>query len=198
MGLELNNCQATIKGTKTCGKLHVDSNALEFRGDGVRWSVKVGSGTTAQIADGQLTVRRGSKVASFLIGDKAGKWQDKILHPPTRMTKLAAKPGMKFLLRGDFDDRFVDELAGAGLVATRMPSKCEIAFVLLLAPADLKRFAKAIDSVAVGTHVWAVWPKGKELIQQGQVIGCAREKGLGPGKGIAFDETHSAMRFTKK
>lgn len=198
MGLELKQCKAVIKAVKATGKLHVDSKQIEFRAKDVRWSVQVGKGTSAKVDGNKLVVRRGSKTATFDVGAKAEKWADKVVNPPTRATKLGLKSGSKVLLRGGLEDSFAQELSAHGLVSVKSVKTCDIAFVKLNKAADFKVFDSVASSCATGVHIWAIWPKGIEAVGQGQVIGRAREHGMGPGKKISFDETCTAMRFTKK
>ena len=198
MGLELKSCHAEIKGTTYTGKLHVDATSFEFRSAELNWTVPVGKGTHANAIDGKLSVRRGSKSASFAIGDAAEKWVSKILNPPTLGKKLGLKPGLKYLILGGNDDVLTREVNNIPLNKTSRLEASNIVFVFLNATSDLKRFQKALDGVAAGTHIWAIWPKGVESIRQRDVIGIAKENGIGPGKGISFDVARSAMRFTKK
>lgn len=198
MGLELKKCHATIKDVDLTGTLHVDSKELKFRNKGVLWSVKVGKGTKAKASGGILTVSRGSKSATFSIGGKAEKWAGKILNPPTRSTKLGLKSGQRYLIKGNFDSTFIEEVDACGLVVVRSAKSCDIAFVLMNLSAELKTLETIATSSSPGTHIWAVWPKGVDSICQSQVISSARKFGMGPGKGISFDDVYSAMRFTKK
>ncbi|MEL6108983.1 MAG: hypothetical protein AAFU85_23490 [Planctomycetota bacterium] len=198
MGLELKNCSAVIKNAEHEGHLHVDSKELLFRSPDLKWSVKVGQGTQAKSIGGDLVVRRGSKSATFRVGANADKWIDKILHPPSRGKKLGLKAGTRYWISGDFESTFSEELSGHGLEKARSAKSCDIAFVLMHLQAELKAFDKIVKAAESGTHLWAVYPKGKDGVGQSEVIARAREHGMGPGKGIAFDETYSAMRFTKK
>ena len=198
MGLELKNCRATIKGASITGKLHVDSNQLEFRGGEIEWKLPVGKGTRAKVADGNLTVSRGTKSAIFAIGANAGKWAEKVRNPPSRVTKLGIKAEQRFFLKGKFDAPFPAEVQDAGLRQTRTIKSCDVAFVMLKAKSDLKSLDAVLKSSVAGVHTWAVWPKGVESIKQSDVMATAKAHGMGPGKGISFDDVHSAMRFTKK
>lgn len=198
MGLELNKCRALIKGETSTGKLYLDSKELLFRSGDVRWAVQVGKGTSAKASKGELIVRRGSKTATFAIGAKADKWAEKILNPPSRGTKLGLKPGLRYVLRGGFDKSFESELHSHKLVAASGPKSCDIAFVLMRKSADLSAFDKIAKACDAGVHIWSVWPKGIDEITRSQVIQRGRKHGMGPGKGISFDEICSAMRFTRK
>ena len=93
---------------------------------------------------------------------------------------------------------FKQELADHGLSPSRSSKSCDIAFVLMHETSDLKSFDKFAHSCAAGTHIWAVYPKGKDGVGQTEVMSRAKGHGMGPGKGIAFDDVYSAMRFTKK
>ncbi len=198
MGLEKKNCSAIFKDGSSKGTLYLDSNHLTFRNKEVRWETKIGKGTSAKVESGNLTVRRGSKTATFMIGSAAEKWATKIVNPPSRATKLGLKPDQRFLLKGEFSKQFEKELSDHGLTCGRGPKSCEIAFVILDSANELKLFQKLARDCTVGVHIWALWPKGIKNFGQSDVMGVARELGMGPGKKIAFDEKYSAMRFTKK
>ena len=198
MGLEAKDCVAVIKETESTGHLHVDSKELSFRSSELKWSVEVGKGTSAKADDGDLVVRRGSKSATFRVGANAAKWVDKVLHPPSRGKKLGLKPGLRYWISGDFEAAFTDELTEHELESARSAKSCEIAFILMRTTSELKAFDKIAKACAVGTHLWAVYPKGKAGVGQTEVIRNAKTHGMGPGKGIAFDDVYSAMRFTKK
>ena len=198
MGLEIPKCKATIRGESLSGRLHVDSKQLTFQAKGFQWATPVGKGTSAKVVKNDLIVRRGSKSATFHIGRRADAWADKILNPPSRGKKLGLKPGLKYYLLGDFDQSFLDELHFHDLQAARTPRTCDIAFVLMHSTENLLFIDKVAKSCSAGTHIWGIWPKGIQAIRQSEVIARARAFGMGPGKGISFDDTCSAMRFTKK
>ena len=198
MGLELKDCSAEIKGEFYHGRLHVDSKNLEFKNSELSWAVPVGKGTRVKIEGTQLTVSRGRKSAIFSIEEKLEKWADKILHPPTLGTKLGLKTGLRYWVRGELDPGLSEELDQVGLEPAKGPKSCELVFVFLNSQPDLKKLDAALKSVKTKTHVWAIWPKGTKEIPQSAVIAEARKHGIGPGKGIAFDDVRSAMRFTKK
>ncbi len=198
MGLELQQCEASIEGENWLGKFYLDSTELLFRSSELRWAVKIGKGTSAKATEGVLMVRRGSKSATFSVGAKAEKWAEKIRNPPTRATKLGLKPQMKVVLRGRFDSDFRNELHENGLVVTRSLKSCDIAFIFASKTSELKALGQVFASCKVGVHVWTVWPKGGDSISQSQVIESGSRQGAGPGKKIAFDSNHTAMRFTKK
>ena len=112
--------------------------------------------------------------------------------------KIGVEDGFAFWVRGELDSGLSGELDHAGLEPAKGPKSCELAFVFLNSQPDLKKLDAALKSVKPKTHVWAIWPKGTKEIPQSAVIAEARKHGIGPGKGIAFDDVRSAMRFTKK
>jgi len=198
MGLELSQCRAVIKGESVTGKLHLDSKELAFRGGDLKWSIKIGKGTSAKVAGEKLTVKRGAKSATFNIGVKADKWAKKVLNPPSRGTKLGLKADMRFLIKGDFEKSFETELLNHGLVAGRGPKSCDVAFIRVRSAKELKTLDKLAVGCAKGVHLWVIWPKGDKEFGQSDVIARGRDLGMGPGKKVSFDETHTAMRFSCK
>ncbi|MEM0925509.1 MAG: hypothetical protein AAGJ83_05685 [Planctomycetota bacterium] len=197
MGLEQKSCCATIKGVEWVGTLHLDSKVLEFRCSGCVWNVPLGTGTRARNEAGMLVVSRGPKKASFQLKAKTDHWVKKILHPPTRPEKLGVKSGQSYVLVGG-TPAFAKELRAAGLRETEHVSSADLVFMFLPSKAELKRFDDHYQRSKTATHFWIVWPKGVEAIRQADVIANAKELGMGPGKVMSFDDSLTAMRFTKR
>ena len=61
--------------------------------------------------------------------------------------------------------------------------------------ADLAEVGDVLSSLAKSGALWIVYPKGKQEIQQGQVIEAGRAAGLVDVKVVKFSETHTALKF---
>ena len=180
------------------GRLFLDSRALSFRSKELKWSVDLGPKVQADVARGQLTVREGRKKIIFEIGEKAQRWADKILNPPSRMTKLGVKAEQKCWLSKGFNKEFRDELKQQGASITRQPDACDLAFCFIADRTRLDQLEEVVNQLSVGTNVWVVWPKGVTGISRSEVMEEARSLGMGPSKTASFDDEHSSMRYAVK
>lgn len=198
MGLET-KCQARIGGEDwVAGKLHVDSVAISFAARGVKWSANLDGKLKAKTNEGQLVVGSGKSSATFALGDAAEKWLDKVLHPPSRLDKLAIKPDQTCFLSAGLDKDFLDELANSGTETTKSIAKATIAIVLIESAADLTKASRTVSSAQPKTQFWFLWPKGVSEVTQADVMAMAAEAGMGPSKACSFSDRLSAMRFLKK
>ena len=198
MGLET-KCLARLgKQDALPGRLHLDSQEISFSGGGVRWKAPL-SPAPALRADGDwLVIGRGQRAASFQLGPALDRWREKILHPPTRLTKLGLKPEQACWLSGTFDNQFLEELAEVPMKVVRSAAKCDVAFLCVETSKDLGKLDRAYAAAATGVCFWVIWPKGQTAITRNQVIARAGALGMGPGKICAFDAQRTAMRFMKK
>src|ERR1700750_2515152 len=108
MGQEL-KCDARWCGRSLSGKAYLETDFVLFRGEE---RVRVGFSEMVELsADaGVLRVVSSAGGLGLGIGKAAEKWRDKILHPPTRISKLGVKEGMRVRLVGSFEPEFVAEL----------------------------------------------------------------------------------------
>lgn len=197
MGLEATT--VARKGRKRFeGKLHLDSKSLTFRSPDLRWAAELGESISAESKNDLLIVKQGDEKVTFEIGEKAPKWVEKILNPPTRVTKLGIKPEHRFWLSKGFPRSFAEELKSTGAKATRQMEKCDIAFWRVTEREALIEFAALASRLPEKVNIWIVWPKGSKAIGQTDVMKKTRSLGFGPSKTAAFDDDHSSMRFAKK
>lgn len=198
MGLEA-ACRGVIDGKAHSGRLHVDSKEIAFSSPGVKWKHPVGAGTKARVTGGRLEVGSGKKLASFELGDDAGKWLEKVLHPPSRLKKLGVKPGQMVFLKGAFPGGFVDELVAGGAGLARTVAACTLALALVKSTRELAAVDGMIERLSPGASIWIVWPKGTgRPVSQSGVMELFARHAMGPGKTCAFDDELSALRFTRK
>lgn len=197
MGLEA-TVKATHKTLEAIGKLHVDSTTLGFTSKELKWSVTLSPAITASAKAGILTVKNGRDKATFEIGESAERWVDKILNPPSRMTKLGVKANMKYWAEGGFDTDFFNELEQQSAVAVRDTEQCDIGFWRVENKRQLSKLEGIKNKLKPKVNIWIVWPKGSSTITQGDVMSATAELGMGPSKTAAFDANHSSMRFATR
>ena len=137
--------------------------------------------------DGQMHVHHSAGVAVFHLGEDAGKWAEKFLHPPSRLDKLGIKPGLKVALTGRHEPGFREELEKAG--ASIVKSGAELRFLAAENREDLKKLSGPL---------WVIYPKGVKQITEMDVLGAGRAAGLVDTKIAAFSKTHSALRFNPR
>jgi hypothetical protein len=81
------------------GKALLETSELLFRGN-FRLKIPFSTIKSAKAVDGELRLQTADGLAIFHLGEVAGKWCDKILHPKSRIEKLGVKPDAKVCLLG--------------------------------------------------------------------------------------------------
>src|SRR5205807_9930433 len=123
----------------------------------------------------------------------AEKWADKILHPPTRASKLGIKTGLTVRVSGEFADDFVAELKALEKCAPR--AKADLVFLVAPDRKALAEIAKLSTALQPAGALWVVYPKGVAEIREVEVIEAGRTAGLKDVKVASFSPTHTALKF---
>src|SRR5258708_4935592 len=113
MGTET-NCKARFDQRVSAGHAMLETDYVLFRGD---FRVKIPFQAMRQVrADGAwLKIEAPEGILELDLGAAAAaKWEQKILHPPSRLDKLGVKAGHKVAILGVSDKAFVGEVAGGG------------------------------------------------------------------------------------
>src|SRR5437762_10059539 len=92
-------CTLRVGEQTSSGEAVLEQHNLIFRGPS-RLAIPLKSIASAVASGGSLTVRFGKTTAVFEIGPSAGRWADRITHPPSRIDKLGVKDGMTALMAG--------------------------------------------------------------------------------------------------
>src|SRR5690242_11195717 len=100
MGQEL-ECTVRLQNRSLAGKAYLETDHVLFRGD-ERLKLSFKDLKSVSAADGVLRLEFDGGPAEFDLGKAAARWADKILHPPTRASKLGIKAGTTVKLIGDF------------------------------------------------------------------------------------------------
>src|SRR5206468_5635688 len=152
---------------------------------------------TVVARNGSLSIGCGSGVLSLALGAAAAKWADKILHPPSRLTKIGVRPEWRAVVLGQVDDDFIQELRDAvdTVAVARMLKEVDAVFVGVSRPSDFKRLARVKASLKPAGAVWLIRRKGSASVTEGAVMSAGKDAGLVDVKVIAFSATHSALKF---
>src|SRR6185295_8383310 len=90
MGAEA-TCTARFKRQSAAGKARLETDVLQFRGGDLKLSIKFGDIEKVSASNGVLSVAFPDGTATFELGGDAAKWADKIMNPPSRLSKIGIK-----------------------------------------------------------------------------------------------------------
>ena len=196
MGAEA-TCTARFKGQKVDGKARLETEVLQFRSGELKLSILFKQMSKVVARDGTLSVTFPDGTASFELGPAAAKWQDKILHPPSRLAKLGAKREWRVSALGVHDEAFLRELEGAVayLSIGRVVTASHAIFLGATTEAELGRIAKLKSSLRPDGALWVIRPKGRPEISETAVMRAGHAAGLVDVKVVSFSPTHTAEKF---
>jgi len=190
-------CTVRFKGKAADGKARLETEILQFRGGEIKLSIPFKQMSKVAARAGTLSVTFPGGTASFDLGTAAPKWADKILHPPSRLAKLGAKPEWRVSAIGVEDVEFLEELEGAVafLSIGRIVKDSDAIFFGVTKEAELARLEKLKASLKPNGAVWIIRPKGRPEISEGAVMRGGKAAGLVDVKVVGFSPTHTAEKF---
>jgi hypothetical protein len=186
-----------MKGKTVAGKARLETDVLQFRGDDLRLSIRFKEISKVTVRDGTLTVTFPEGSASFELGSEAGRWAEKIQHPPSRLDKIGARPEWRASAIGVDDEGFLEELedAVAHLSIGRVAKDSDAIFFGVNKEAELARLEKLKASLKPNGALWIIRPKGRPEISERATMAAGKAAGLVDVKVVAFSETHTAEKF---
>lgn len=119
-------------------------------------------------------------------------------NPPTRpLDKLGIHPDTRIALVGLRDESFRKQLRARTRHIAIGPPKTELDTILLEVKAkeDLKKLERLQCFLKPDGCIWVVWLKGREELQESDVLAAAKEAGLVDTKVVKFSETHRALKL---
>jgi len=196
MGAET-TCSVTFKRKTSTAKVRLETNVLQIRATDLKLDVPFSAMKKVVARNGALRIDHGDASLTLALGKTAERWVEKILHPPSRLTKLGVRPDWRAAIVGDLDREFVDELrdAVATLSVGRMVKQADAVFVGISSPSDFERVATAKSSIKSDGAVWLIRPKGSAEVTEGSVMAAGKAAGLVDVKVVGFSPTHSALKF---
>lgn len=196
MGAEA-SCRAQFNGAAATGKARLETDVLQFRGGDLRLSIPFRRMTKVSAAGGTLRVTFDAGTAAFALGPAAPRWADKILHPPSRVTKIGARPHWKACAIGVDDGLFLAELAAAvgTLTIGRTVRDADAIFLGATKASQLDRLARLKTMLKPDGALWVIRPKGRPEISERAVMAAGRAAGLVDVKVVGLSATHTAEKF---
>lgn len=202
MGAEA-RCQLEVDGTSHEGKALLETDELLFRGDargagrGFRLKIPLASIRSVSERDGALRVIFGAGDATFLLGNQAEKWAQRIRSPKSLVDKLDVKAGHSVSVVAIDDDGFLSMLrARATRVSVgRIAPRSDVIFLGAGNVAALSRLPKAAAAMARDGAIWVVHPKGADGLRDTEIFAEAKRLGLTYTKVARFSPTHTAEKL---
>lgn len=196
MGAEA-NCTARFKKQTASGKARLETEVLHFRGGDLRLAIPFKQMSKVSARGGTLTFVSPDGTASFDLGPAAAKWVEKILHPPSRLDKLGAKPEWRASAVAVSDAAFLKELdrAVAQLSIGRVLKESDAIFFGATKAAELSRMETLKASLKRSGALWVIRPKGRPEISEAAVMTAGRAASLVDVKVVGFSPTHTAEKF---
>ena len=196
MGAET-TCAVTFKGKTSTAKVRLETNVLQIRAANLKLDVPFTAMKNVAARGGSLLIGHAGGPLTLALGKSADKWVDKILHPPSRLTKIGVRPQWRAAVMGTVDNDFVDELRAAilSLSVGRTVNGADAIFVGVSHPSDFASISAAKSAIKVDGAVWLIRPKGSADVSERAVMAAGKAAGLVDVKVVAFSTTHSALKF---
>ena len=196
MGAE-QTCAVTFNGKTFTARARLETAVLQIRGADLKLDVPFSAMKQVRWRNGALTISYEGARLSLALAGAAEKWAGRILHPPSRLEKIGARPEWRAVVLGDVEHDFIEELRDA--IATvsvgRMVKEVDAVFVGVSRRADFKRLAGMKASIKPAGAVWIIRPKGNTEATEGAVMAAGKAAGLVDVKVVGFSPTHSALKF---
>lgn len=192
MGQEC-DCKLRLGGRTFTGRAQLETDFILFRG-GERLKALLKDLTGVKANEGVLTFEFPGGLAALELGPQAEKWAERILHPPTLLEKLGAKPGLAIALEGEFAPEFPAQIKAE--IGPPAKAKADLLFYAAAKTSDLGRITSLKSKLKPGGALWIVYPKGISAIRETEVIAAGRAAGLKDTKVARFSDTHTALRFS--
>src|SRR5204863_7897636 len=190
-------CRAVFKDRGVEGTARLETDVLQFRGEGLRLSIPFREILNLSARDGMLQVTWPHGIASFDLGAAAARWAQKILHPTTRLVKLGVKPTWRASAVGVVDQDFLKELEAAVALLSigRVLKNSDAIFFGAHREAELARLEKLKMSLKQDGALWIIRPKGRAEIPERAVMQAGRAAGLVDVKVVSLSPIYTAEKF---
>jgi hypothetical protein len=194
MGQET-NCKARFDKRVSAGHAMLETDYVLFRGE-FRVKIPFKSMRKVKATGDWLKIDAPEGALELDLGPAAAaKWEQKILHPPSRLDKIGVKPGHKVAILGVSDPALAGELTERGaIIAKRAAAGKDIVFFGARKKLDLDRLESLKPAIHPSGAIWIVHPKGVKEITQNDVMAATKAAGLVDTKVCAFSATHTALK----
>jgi hypothetical protein len=196
MGLEA-KCRCRWDGVSGEVKALLEAHELILRGEIKRRFPLADLSDLRTIGDELHFKNSAGEFALELGADRARLWAEKIATPPPSLAKkLGVASTSKVMLIGPIHDIALQEALKDGITTQKEEARLSLAVVL-----DEPTLIHALgvhESLAAGTPIWIVHPKGQNTsFGEGPVRSFMRGAGYRDNKVSAVSDTLSATRYTR-
>jgi hypothetical protein len=181
------DCTAKVGAKTSQGIAMLETDYVLFRGD-FRVKIPFAAMKSVEAAGDWLTIQSPEGSLKLQLGSRAGKWAQKILHPPSLLDKLGVKPGLRV--------RIVGAALGSEEIVQRGATVVAEDPDMILFRTDRKSGLARLAAFSIRPDgaIWIVYPKGVREITENDVIAAIRSAGLKDVKVASFSATHTALK----
>jgi hypothetical protein len=192
------HCIATWNGKRSVGAALLETEDLVFRGE-FRLRIAFASVLEIDVQGGSLSLKVAEGTATFNLGERAGRWADRIRNPKGLLDKLGIKPGMTVSVVGLDEPWFLEELRARveGVRVGKPARNSDVIVAAVSTVQDLLRLATLPGSLKKDGALWTVRPKGSPEVSEAILAHAARQAGLVDVKVARFSDTHTAEKFVR-
>ncbi|HET9011613.1 MAG TPA: hypothetical protein VFN38_07335 [Gemmatimonadaceae bacterium] len=178
------------------GMALLETDELRFRGD-TRLRIALRDVSLVSALDGTLRIEHANGIASFVLGDAAAVWAEKIRSPRTLADKLGVTRGMRVAVIDVADTEVLADLAakGAELVTGSVPQDVPLVLFRVDRPSQLAMLGALAQRIARNGAIWVVHPRGDAAVADLVIFAAAREAGLTYTKVVRFSEHDTAEKL---
>lgn len=202
MGAEA-RCRLQLDGRSHDGTVLLETDELRFRGDpgasakGIRLTIPLASVQSVSVGENALRVTHAGGDATFVIGDKAARWAERIRSPKSLIDKLDVKPEHTVSVVAVRDEDFLRSLTSraARVVVGRIAPRSNVVFLGADDIGALARIEAAASGIARDGAIWVVHPKGSDRLRDTDIFAEAKRVGLTYTKVARFSATHTAEKL---
>jgi hypothetical protein len=187
----------THDGETWDAKVLLETDELIVRGER-RLRISFRDLRAVEAEDGVLALRYANgERTEVVLGDRAGRWAEKIRNPKTLVDKLGVKAGQRVAVVRVPDEGFRRELAArvGSFVDDEPANEVDVVFLGAESLEDLATLETIERSLARDGAVWVVAPKGGREPREADVLAAGKRAGLVDTKVARFSDTHTAHRF---
>lgn len=189
------DCTMRLEGRTIRGRAVLEQHELIVRGKN-RVVIPINAVTSAVAENGTLTLQYGATIAVLEIGPAAEKWAKRITHPPSRLDKLGAKPGLSALVTGVRHEDLVTELEAHGLRVTKTARRAvDLIFFGSDSRETLGRLSDLRHKLKPEGALWVIRPKGSTAVTESEVMAAGKRAGLVDVKVVSFSPMLTAEKF---
>lgn len=194
MGQET-NCNARFDKQVSAGHAMLETDYVLFRGD-FRVKIPFKSMRKVKANGAWLKIDAPEGALELDLGPAAAaKWEQKILHPPSRLDKIGVKAGHKVAILNVDDAVLPEELTARGAtIAKRAAKGTNIVFFGAGKKLDLERLESLKPAIHPDGAIWIIYPKGVKPITENDVFVATKAAGLVDIKICSFSATHTGLK----